>query len=386
MKTVLLRAPIFTQSGYGVHSRQIARWLLNNVGRDRLRVQALPWGMTPWMLNSKDAQINELYELLTQSITTKFDVSVQVQLPSEWDKTLSNTVVGVTAGVETDRASAVWGAACNSVDRVIVPSAHTMNSLVAAGAAKDKIAIVPESFPQAFTKPLIDSDKIDLNLSPKTFGILIVGQLTHDTIESDRKNIFNAIRWTRQALANDRSAAIVLKTNKGRNTSIDNIIMRNMLGRFVAEACPSGPPVHIVHGDLSDEEMLSIYTNPAIKCYVSLTRGEGFGLPTLEAAACGLPVIATEWSAHTEYLGQRWIKVNKKLVEIPKSRVDNAIFVAGAKWAEPDEISYKQKLLKLRENHRIPADWAAETKTRLHRSHSQAAIELEWQKAIGDLL
>ena len=386
MKKILLRAPVFTQSGYGVHSRQIARWLLKRVGRDRLRVQALSWGMTPWMLDSKDQCIKELYELLTQTIDTKFDVSIQVQLPSEWDKTLSDVTVGVTAGVETDKTPKVWATACNAIDHVIVPSVHTLNGLVASGADKTKISVVPESFPAAFLKPLSDNDKVDLRLAPNSFGVLIVGQLTHDAPECDRKNIYNTIRWTREALINVKNAAIVLKTNRGRNTSIDNFLLRNTLTRFIAEMSPQGPPVHVIHGDLSDEEMLSIYTNPAIKCYVSLTRGEGFGLPILEAAACGLPIIATEWSAHTEYLGQRWIKINKKLVGIPKSRIDDVIFANGAKWAEPDESNYKQKLLKLIDNYRMPSDWASETKARLHKTHSPIAIEQEWERTIGHLL
>jgi glycosyltransferase involved in cell wall biosynthesis len=385
MKRILLRAPVLTQSGYGVHSRQIARWLLNTVGRDRLRVQALPWGMTPWVLNSQDDQIKDLYELLCQT-PQKFDVSIQVQLPTEWDRSLSDVTVGVTAGVETDRVNQSWVAACNNMDKIIVPSIHTLNAFINSGADRSKFAVVPESFPAAFLNPVPQSAKINLNLSQDTFGILIVGQLTHDTIEGDRKNIFNAIKWTREALATHKNAAIVLKTNKGRNTSIDHMVISNLLARFVQETCPKGPPLHIIHGDLSDEEMLSIYTNPAIKCYVSLTRGEGFGLPTLEAAACGLPIIATDWSAHTEYLGQRWGRVVKKLVEIPKSRIDNSIFIAGAKWAEPDENNYKQKLLKLKDSYRMPSDWAAATKIRLHQTHSPTAIEQEWQKAIGQLL
>ena len=49
MKRVLLRAPVLTLSGYGVHSRQVFEWLeTKNID---LTVECLNWGTTPWLLN-----------------------------------------------------------------------------------------------------------------------------------------------------------------------------------------------------------------------------------------------------------------------------------------------------------------------------------------------
>lgn len=49
------------------------------------------------------------------------------------------------------------------------------------------------------------------------------------------------------------------------------------------------------------DELIRDFFQP-VDCFVFPTRGEGFGLPALEAMATGLPVIATDWSGIKEFL------------------------------------------------------------------------------------
>ena len=377
MKRVLLRAPVFTQSGYGVHARQIARWLLRRSDVE-LHVQPLPWGSTPWYLSGPDALTTSLHDRIDVK-PAGYDLSVQLQLPNEWDPSLSSVAIGVTAGVESDRASQAWGAAVGRMAHVIVPSEHAKLGLVAGGASPDAITVVPESISAPIIGATADSP-IDFS---ENFGIVIVGQLTSQSPEADRKNIFNTVKWTRDALGDDPAATIILKTNAGRNTAIDAAIVRSAFERFVSEQCPRGPKLRILHGNITDAQMGALYKHPRIRCYVSLTRGEGFGLPTLEAAACGVPVIATDWSAHVEYLSVgKWTRVNKTLSAVPKSRVDGSIFVDGARWAEPDADSYRQKIVKMRDSYRVPHDWAADLASKLSVTHCEEAIEAAWSSAM----
>jgi len=105
MKTVLLRAPVLTQSGYGVHSRQIARWLLSKPDID-VRFHALPWGTTPWHVNP-DSENGLIGKIMHKTVDGNFhaDVSLQLQLPNEWSTSVGKYNVGITAGVETDKCN-----------------------------------------------------------------------------------------------------------------------------------------------------------------------------------------------------------------------------------------------------------------------------------------
>jgi len=50
--------------------------------------------------------------------------------------------------------------------------------------------------------------------------------------------------------------------------------------------------------DFSDADMASAYS--AFDVLLATSRGEGFGIPVIEAQACGTPVIASNWTAQTE--------------------------------------------------------------------------------------
>lgn len=56
--------------------------------------------------------------------------------------------------------------------------------------------------------------------------------------------------------------------------------------------------------EISGEQMSHIYS--AFDVLLATSRGEGFGIPVIEAQACGVPVIASNWTAQAELVGDVW--------------------------------------------------------------------------------
>lgn len=388
-RKVFFLAPVFTASGYGEHSRQVASWLLqkHEAGEIELFINPLNWGVTSWHVDEK--KFGGLVGKMQQRCippTGQADVSIQLQLPNEWNPTLAPVNIGITAAVETTICSPQWIEACNRMTHVIVPSEHIKRTLESSGKLTTKLSVIPESFPGAFLTDHVETKLTHrLNEIPTSFNFLIFGQLTGDDT-GDRKNTYNTVKWLCEEFHKDKEVGIILKTNLGRNTRIDRLNTESVLKQTLSQL-KSRCPVYLLHGDIDDSEIPSLYRHPKVKGLVSLTRGEGWGLPLLEAAACGLPVVSTDWSGHLDFMNLgKSIKIAYDLQEIPKSKIDGNVFVPGAKWAEPKQDDFKKKIAKFRDSARIPLEWARELAPTIKKEFSPRAIHNIYDREIGNIV
>jgi glycosyltransferase involved in cell wall biosynthesis len=382
MIKVLLEAPILTQSGYGEHARLVFRSLKQ---QDNLQIfiNPLEWGATTWASSVPQPEREEIQTAINsltnyiqasknQKIQPHFDVQVHVGIPNEFEKKAPFSVC-VTAGIETDRVSPNWLIKTHQgLDKLIVPSEHaksgftgTSYQLVNSKTSEEtliscnaEVDVIPYPYKEH------EIDNLDINLDTD-FNFLSIALL------GPRKNLENTIKWFIEEFRDD-NVGLILKTGRSKGSNIDRDFTRRHL-KEILKNYPSESrkcKVYLLHGNLTEAEIHSLYKRDDIHAYINLAHGEGYGLPIFEAAYSGLPIIATDWSGHLDFLSapykeggktktkKLFAKVDYELQEIPKHVVWQDILVEGSKWAVPNNASFKKQLRNVYKNHGMYKKWS----------------------------
>jgi hypothetical protein len=385
MKKVIVRGPLLSISGYGEHSRQVFKWAISNPDFD-VRCEITPWGMTSWHVNP-DSENGLIGQIMQRSNSQEFaaDLTFQIQLPNEWNPALGKVNVGISAVVETDKCNPAWVDCCNRMSCIIVPSEFAKSSLTKSGTLNVPCFVVPESF-----NPMMVGDAPGLELSEVTTqtNFLLVGQVTGNTPDLDRKNIFFTVKWFCETFKDDRSVSLIIKTNLGTQSCFLRTQTIDIFKKLLSEVRTGEfPKVHILTGEMTTTEMGQLYRSPKVDALISLTKGEGFGLPILEAAANDLPAIVTGWSAHNEFLSLgKYVKVDYDLIPVHPQKIDGQIFVQGMSWSQPREEDSKKKMKKFASSKLVPREWAKELGKKIRDSYSTEMINDRYTLALKEIL
>jgi hypothetical protein len=134
-------------------------------------------------------------------------------------------------------------------------------------------------------------------------------------------------------------------------------------------------PITVIDKGLEDYEVPQFYLSG--DCFVLPTRGEGFGLPLLEALACGLPVITTGITGQVDYL-----KKNGKprpgvhLISAKPARFDgnDSVYYYGFNWTDPNKDELKKAMRFVYEN------WQKE-REKAEKGSAEVRRDFSWDKA-----
>ena len=361
---VLVRGPALTRTGYGEHCRFVLRALRKVEGLD---IDHLPfnWGESAWVW--EDSEERDWIDSIVKKTALygqqggQYNMSIQVTIPNEWQR-MAPVNIGVTAGIETTKVAPIWLQKCNEMDKVITISEHSKQGFInTIYEGVNKTTGEPmvlqclkdvEIVHYPVKKHILDAKPptLDLDVSTK-FNFLTVSQW------GPRKNLHATIEWFVEEFIDNPDAGLVVKTFIRGGSVIDKEAISSELTKALSKYKNRKCKVYLLHGDLSDEEMHALYRHKKINALISLTHGEGFGLPLFEAAYCGLPVVATDWSGHLDFLykptknkkGRKkskahFARVDYDLQLVAPDAVWNGVVEKDSMWAYPQQGSYKMKL------------------------------------------
>ena len=347
-QTLVFQGPVFTRSGYGDHSRDLLK-SLKMMDRYDIKIVPLRWGNTPQNQVDPSTEFGRwMLERVITQITQKPDVFMQVSVANEFQP-VGHYNIGVTAGVETTIVPKDFIDGVNRMDLTLVPSKFTKDVLVGTVyQQKDKNSgnIVGEF---KITKPvevLFEGVDVEIFLNPtkdvdvlsevKTdFNFLTVGHWLKGNLGHDRKDIGMVIKTfgtVFQNLPKEKQPGLIIKTSSAGFSVMDRENMRERIEDLTKSFGDTCPPIYLIHGDLTENEMASLYHHPKVKAMVSFTKGEGYGRPLAEFTLSGKPILVSGWSGHVDFLPtEHSVLLEGGLTQVDESAADTFI-LKEAQW------------------------------------------------------
>lgn len=374
---VVISSPVTTRSGYGEHSRDIIKSLIEAYPEWDIKLIAMPWGATPpTALDSTDTIF--VPRIISPQLQRQPDIFIQITIPNEFQP-IGKFNIGITAGIETTLAHSSWIEGINRMNLVIVPSNFAKetftnsiwkkmnqqtNQYMGDLAVTTPIEVLFEGVDTNIYKKInkfIDPLSHKLNTIPEEFCFLTVGHWLSGELGHDRKDIGMTIKTFLSAFAthNDKKTPALILKSSGASFSIidrDQILgkiydIKNIVYKELGNNIKL-PSVYLLHGDLTNDEMNILYNHPKINAMYSLTKGEGYGRPLAEFSVTGKPIIVSNWSGHLDFINSRGCQlVPGELTPIHPSAQWKDVILSESKWFTANYEFAKTKLIDVYEQY-----------------------------------
>ena len=349
----LVTAPVATRSGYGAHSRDICRALIK-LDKYEVKILSVRWGNCPMnALHEDDPNDKMIIERLLDgpNLPQQPELHIHIVIPNEF-QTFGKYNIGITAGLEMTVCPAQWIEGMNRMNMNIVPSNfvkeimsrctfevqdEATNEVKGVLKNEQPIEVVFEGTDTNIYKKTKDFSKefIDeMKTVDDTFNFLYVGHWLQGDIGHDRKDTGMLLKVFLETFKNMKNKpGLIMKTGGAGFSVLDREEILNKINAIKETVGGKLPNIYFLHGDFTDEEMNELYNHPKVKAHISLTHGEGFGRPLLEATISQKPVIAPNWSGHLDFLPKNLaILLSGELQKVEKGSVPDDFLIDGSSW------------------------------------------------------
>jgi len=224
---------------------------------------------------------------MASSPSTDAAVTVRHAWPPDWKRPARGKLV-VIQPWEFGSLPQPWVKASAGVDEFWVPSEYVRQVYIQSGVPAEKVTVVPNGVNVEQFHPQAAPLKL---ATCKKFKFLFVG----GTIFRKGPDILLKAYLENFKATDD--VCLVIKDFGGQSVYAGQTFEAKIRA---AQAQPDAPEILYLNEELPPDALAGLYT--ACDCLVLPYRGEGFGLPVIEAMACGLPVIVTAGGATDDFV------------------------------------------------------------------------------------
>jgi glycosyltransferase involved in cell wall biosynthesis len=181
----------------------------------------------------------------------------------------------------------VYADILQQADEIWTASSYARAALLASGLAADRTFVIPYGVDSDLYSPTGERCVLP---AARSFTFLFVGAPIY------RKGLDILLRAFSQAFTAHDDVCLIVKT--AATPVYNNQLAHPLIVDYAAR--PHAPKIISLTNFLDARQLAQLYR--AADVFVLPYRGEGFSLPTLEAMACGLPVIVTAGGATDDFV------------------------------------------------------------------------------------
>ena len=343
-------------TGYATSCRQLLRALEDQGVRTVYRYVYGPGTVFP--VPEPDASDDYRLNVIRGRKPAQARVGVVYGQGDVFDRNQGRYKVGYTM-LEVDGFPAEWVRQANRMDEVWVPSEFNRQSFLRSG-LKRPVHVVPLGVDTNHFHP-------GIHAYPNPLGEFVFLSLFE---WGERKEPWLLLKAFNEVFSANEPVRLLCKViNRDPSVRIKEEIRRLRL------KSSGGKISYLFNLEFPQYQLGSLYRSA--DCFVTISRGEGWDMPLMEAMACGLPAIATDWGAHTEFLHQDIaypLRVRRTVPAVAKCP-----YYAGFSWADPDPEHLRHLLREVYEDRE-------EARRRGEAAAHEMAQKWTWQNAASKIV